>query len=132
MIVDDELFDQKCAQRILTKSGLVGNVVCFGYPDEALAYLLRADRPVIDVILLDINMPRMSGFEFLERAQAELGAHVASVVVIMLTTSLALTDVARAQDFPIVRDYLRKPLRPEDIPRIVAHLQTRAPCNSTD
>ena len=73
MVVDDEEVDQFLYKRVLTRSGLVGNIIMFTYPDEALEYLKSAECEPIDVLLLDINMPRMSGFEFLDKATVEVG-----------------------------------------------------------
>lgn len=118
MIVDDEVIDQRCATRILDRSGVVGNHVCFDYAEDALAFLRREDRPPVDVILLDINMPRLNGFEFLERAVAELGPAFARIVVVMLSTSIAAEDWARADAFDVVKDFFDKPLRGEHVRKL--------------
>ncbi|MEM9060470.1 MAG: response regulator [Pseudomonadota bacterium] len=110
MLIDDESIDQKLYRRVMERSGLVGNVIGFVYPDEALEFLKQDDRPTIDVIFLDINMPRMSGFEFLEEAEKQLGPDFARMVVVMLTTSLAGQDLERARGFDVVKEYFNKPL----------------------
>jgi CheY-like chemotaxis protein len=63
-----------------------------------------------DVIFLDINMPRMNGFEFLAAAQDLLGAAALPPVVMMLTTSLDPRDRVRASAFAAVKSYINKPL----------------------
>jgi len=115
MIVDDEPFDQMMYERILKRSGLVDQVIGFPYAAKALEYLAREDRPKVDVIFLDINMPRMNGFEFLEAASRDLGPRFVKVCVVMLTTSIAPEDRARAASFEAVRDFLSKPLSHEDV-----------------
>ena len=127
VIVDDEVFDQKCARRILERSGVVGEVVCFGAPADALDFLTQPGRADIDVLLLDINMPRMSGFEFLDHALAALGPAFATRVVVMLTTSFAPQDIERAARYPVIRDYFRKPLRPAHVPRLTALVAGETP-----
>lgn len=121
MLVDDEALDQRHYRRVLERSGLVGEVISFVYPDEALAYLRKADRPAVDLLYLDINMPRLSGFEFLEIATKEFGPHFARTVVIMLTTSLEPSDEARARSFDVVHDFIAKPLT-EDHVRAAAQM----------
>lgn len=122
MLIDDEEIDQKQYRRVLKRSGLVENIVSFSYADKALEYLKANPEQTFDVILLDINMPRMNGFEFLERVTQELGPAFAHAVIIMLTTSLNPGDRERALQFDVVRDFINKPLEVEDVARAVAVL----------
>ena len=115
LLIDDERIDQMMYRRVMDRSGLVGDVIGFQYADEALEYLKRTDRARIDVIFLDINMPRMNGFEFLQRATEELGAGFATAVVIMLTTSLDPSDVSRAKAHAVVKAFINKPLTVEHV-----------------
>ncbi len=63
-----------------------------------------------DMILLDINMPIMNGFEFLDRYTVLDDKIKSSVVVCMLTTSLAKEDLERSKEYAILDDYIDKPL----------------------
>ena len=72
MTVDDDRFDQLAYRRILKKTNAEIDLLPFQYATEALEYLKSPTRQPVDVILLDINMPRMDGFEFLEAAKTEL------------------------------------------------------------
>ncbi|PTX54180.1 response regulator receiver domain-containing protein [Litoreibacter ponti] len=115
MLVDDESFDQMMYKRILGRSKMAQEILSFTYADEALEYLSDPANPPVDLILLDINMPRMSGFEFLEAAELQLGPRFRAAVVIMLTTSLSVADQARAAQFNAVKAYFNKPLEPSDL-----------------
>ena len=123
MLIDDESFDQKMYQRIIKRSGLVGEVLPFIYADEALAYLKLPDCKPIDVIFLDINMPRMNGFEFLSAATAALGEGFARMVVVMLTTSLENSDRVRSNAYPVVRRFINKPLTVDHLNDVATMLQ---------
>ncbi len=118
MIIDDESFDQKMYKRIIDRSGLVEKTLSFSAADHALTYLQENPDQPIDLILLDINMPRMNGFEFLDIATRELGPKFAKVCIVMLTTSLDPNDRERAASFEIVRDFLNKPLTLDDLRRL--------------
>ena len=109
MIVDDATIDQMLYSRIVKRSGLVGEMLSFYLAEEALAYLEAGVGPQPDLILLDINMPQMNGFEFLEAMADRLGPNHTPVVV-MLTTSLNPEDRGRAAEFDAVKDYMNKPL----------------------
>jgi CheY-like chemotaxis protein len=115
MLIDDESFDQRLYRRLIARTGLFGEVMSFTYADEALAYLSARDSRRADVIFLDINMPRMNGFEFLEAATERLGPEFAKIVVVMLTTSLIEKDRERAATFPVVRRFINKPLTVEHL-----------------
>ena len=118
MLIDDSEIDQMIYARIARRSGLVGELLQFHDGTPALSYLCDTANPRPDLILLDVNMPRMNGFEFLEAATQTPGL-VLSPVVVMLTTSLNPRDRQRAESFAVVRDFLNKPLT-------VAHLQSLA------
>ncbi|MBT0958744.1 response regulator [Alphaproteobacteria bacterium KMM 3653] len=118
MLLDDEKFDQLLYKRIIARSDLVDHAIGFQYPHEALEYLKDPENDPIEVLFLDINMPRMSGFEFLDRACEEIGPAFAKVVVIMLTTSLDPKDMTRAKEFDQIKAFLNKPMKVGDIQTI--------------
>ena len=90
---------------------------------ENLQDALNAARnSQFDLALLDYNMPGMSGFDFLEAALDRLGEGFATMVVVMLTTSLAEDDKERARSFAVVKDYLSKPLTEEELRKIAITL----------
>ena len=126
MIIDDNEIDQRLYRRLIARSGRVGVVHSFAMAADALEFLGQRDRPKIDVILLDINMPRMNGFEFLQEATTRFGPGLASSVIIMLTTSLLGNDRDRAFSSGLVRDYLDKPLSLDHLEHIDALIHGEA------
>ena len=112
MIIDDSSFDQMACGRIISRSNIVETLLQFTEPLKGLAYLTDGSMPKPDLILLDVNMPELDGFEFLERATQEVGPELCPVII-MLTTALNPRDEIRARKFEIVQDFHDKPLTDE-------------------
>ncbi len=113
LLVDDDPDDNFFHQLVIQESDLCETVRVAENGPDALRYLTGADAPDYqrpDVIFLDINMPAMNGFEFLERYHALPSHQKSRLVVLMLTTSLNPSDENRASASPEVKGYHAKPL----------------------
>lgn len=106
MIIDDSEADQFFAKLEIEKFDPAINIVQAYDGLEALETLKKAEvQP--DVIFLDINMPRMTGHEFLEAYEKQSRK---TSVVIMLSSSNLDIDKDRALRHACVREYIEKPL----------------------
>ncbi len=109
VIIDDSDPDLLYARIVVEQAHIADEVLTFGTAIEALEFLAASPKPV-DLILLDINMPEMGGFEFLDRFEALPSPHRQTAVVVMLTSSPDPQDRARAEGYSVVRAYVVKPL----------------------
>ena len=109
LLIDDNEMDNIYHQVILQRAGFAGEVLIFESGAEALRYLHRADMARPSLILLDINMPGMDGFEFAEQATPLL-ADKPSTTIMMLTSSASEHDRLRASGIAIIKGFLTKPL----------------------
>ena len=75
--------------------------------------------PKPDLILLDINMPIMNGFEFLDQYKSLPEEFKAKIVIYMLTSSLNAQDKVRASEYPDLTEYIRKPLNAKELEKIL-------------
>jgi response regulator RpfG family c-di-GMP phosphodiesterase len=85
--------------------------------------LNQSQRDPVNVIFLDINLPRMTGAEFLNAAIEQFGPAINEISVFLLTTSTAPADRKLVDDFEFVKGYLNKPLtieHLEEVTRIVS------------
>jgi CheY-like chemotaxis protein len=109
MLIDDSEADLLYTRIVLERSGLDCEIVTFESARDALAHLQAAVDDGIKLILLDINMPGMDGFEFLE-AWERTPAAARTAVVIMLSSSPHPADAERARRHERVRGYITKPI----------------------
>jgi two-component system chemotaxis response regulator CheY len=84
-----------------------------------------AETPDVDVIILDINMPHMTGLEFLSQVKAK--PEIAGIPVIIVSTEGKEEDVARGLKAGAIA-YLKKPFQREDLLKIIGRL-TAAPAS---
>ena len=108
-VVDDEKFDRLLYKRVIEKSGLVGSLELYPDAESALKALQDTTRSP-DLILLEINMPRMTGFDFLDAVDEQLTLSDPPTSVAVLTTSENPSDKSRAESYKSVRRFLSKPL----------------------
>ena len=113
VLVDDSEADNVFHELMLRRAGFTGELLQFEGGEAALGYLRnRSNEDSTCLILLDINMPGMNGWDF-AAAASSLIAVKPWMVVVMLTSSGAEQDLARAQGMPEIRGYLTKPLTVE-------------------
>jgi CheY-like chemotaxis protein len=110
LIIDDSDPDLLYTRIVLEKAGVADRVRPFETAQDALAYLQHPGGHEVDVILLDINMPEMDGFQFLDAYQQLSNTHKARAVVVMLTSSPDPADRARALAHGCVHGYVVKPI----------------------
>lgn len=128
LLVDDDEVSNLHHKRLLRRTGLVGAINTARNGWEALETLresLTSSVPDTELILLDIHMPRMSGFEFLEDYACLPEPQRAAQTVVMLSTSLNWEDQARAAEDPHVFRFLSKPLIAPDVARLAADISAR-------
>lgn len=127
LLVDDYEADNFLNKMLLDNMGCAEQVDIALDGAQALRYLstpVDGNYPRPELICLDINMPVMNGWEFLD-AYAELPPEQSGgVVLMMLTTSKNPDDAKRAQAQPCVKEYTNKPLTQ---PVLEAFLQENFP-----
>jgi CheY-like chemotaxis protein len=128
LLVDDDSVTNMLHRRVIERSGLVELIDVATDGREALELLgadLTAERALPELIFLDINMPGMGGFEFLEHyADLPVGPD-AQLIIVMLSTSLLPNDHARARNDPNVHSFCEKPLSLRELLTVVEEFQNR-------
>ena len=127
MIIDDDEPTNFFNQMIVENSRCTDHIIVAQSGQEALNYLANGvqadgvnnDLPLPSLIFLDINMPAMNGWEFLERYKKLSNEKKAKIVVVMLTTSLFPEDIIRARDIPEISAFENKPLTSEKLEKVL-------------
>lgn len=118
LLVDDNDSDNFLHERVLKKAKVAQEIVVVNSGEMALDFLtteLDEGYPTPDLIILDINMPRMNGWEFLEEYKKLDDSCKGNTVTVMLSTSLNPEDRERAEKDEVIQSFLSKPLTKEQI-----------------
>ena len=123
LLIDDNPADNYIHRIELEDSGLVETIVEQTSGAGALEYLSTADAggsfPQPELVFLDINMPAMNGWEFLQHYEKLPKDQLAKMVVVMLTTSLNPVDEKRAKSIGVLGQFMNKPLTQEAIKQVI-------------
>ncbi|GAA4054207.1 response regulator [Hymenobacter glaciei] len=124
LLIDDDPITTFLTERVLAREGLSDTAASFQSPTEALAFLLRQLPAglVPQVILLDLNMPLISGWDFLDLLKPHEVQLQGQCIVYVLTSSINPADEARAAAYPLVAGVLLKPLDQHKIQQIRDHV----------
>jgi len=123
LLIDDDEATNFLHKREISKSEIKSEVNVVENGEEGINFikdLLAKGEPLPTVIFLDINMPRMNGWEFLEEYEKiTTGLKLNANIVVMLTTSLNPDDEKKAKLYTSICKYLTKPLKIITLPEII-------------
>jgi CheY-like chemotaxis protein len=126
LLIDDDEPTNFLNKMIIEETGYVKEVKVTQSARDALDYLSGKQQsaeggqlPTPELILLDINMPAMDGWEFLERYDKLSPEQKAAIIVVMLTTSFNPEDESKASRISYISSYRNKPLTQETVIEIL-------------
>ncbi len=110
LLIDDNSQDNFIHKCVIEDAKAASEVIEFVYAEDALKYLKQAGRPKIDVVFVDINMPRMNGWEFVEAFDELYPELTADTRIVMVSGSINPADRKKAEQNTSISAYLSKPL----------------------
>ncbi|NDB60814.1 response regulator [bacterium] len=119
LLVDDNMADNRYHQIIIEEMNIAEKIVMVKDGAEALYYLNDNNNTLPEIIFLDINMPEMNGWEFLEEYRHLDPATKSKIKIVILSTSANPDDITRAEETNDVADFETKPLDKDAIENIV-------------
>lgn len=123
-VIDDDPIYQIIVNKIIKKSELFVSVSSFKNGKEAIYALKNAlenTAELPNVILLDINMPVMDGWEFMEEMVLLKPQIKVPISIYIVSSSIALEDKSNAKKYPEIIAYLSKPVNNNDLILISAN-----------
>ena len=113
LLIDDEDINLFILQNLLRLSKIDANIVFFNTSQKGINYLenlVEKGAEFPDLILLDIEMPVMNGWDFLEVYKKFQKSFTYASKVIIFTTSIVEQDMAKAKSYEEVEDFVNKPM----------------------
>lgn len=118
-IIDDDPIFIFGTKKMLELADICTNFMVFKNGQDALKHLTalsKGDEPLPEVILLDLNMPLMDGWQFLDRFTAIPTKEKINIFIV--SSSLDPKDIERAKTYEVVNNYIIKPIALDNIKEI--------------
>jgi CheY-like chemotaxis protein len=127
LVIDDDEPTNFMSNMELEEADCTNHIQIADSGKKALSYLSASnptinkdnEMPYPELIFLDINMPAMNGWEFLDKLKDLKKENEPEIVIIMLTTSINPDDKLKAEKMPLVTGFENKPLTSEIIQNVI-------------
>ena len=127
IVDDDDDVYKFTLNKTIESQNFANKIMMFSDGEEAIDFLsdnLNDPNNLPDVIFLDINMPIMDGFEFMEE-YIKIKPYVGKKIIIyMVTSSIDPIDIERSKAISEISDYIVKPIDAKQLAEIVENLET--------
>ena len=114
LCVDDDPITLMLCKKVITKANFSNTIITAKNGEEALQYfnsiINKEDNKIPNLIFLDLNMPVMDGWEFLDLFSTNKYSEVNSTKIVVLSSTIDPEDLQKSKKYPMVIDFLSKPI----------------------
>ena len=121
-IIDDDHIFVYGVKRLIRETEFCENVIVFDNGQDAIeeiSAMSQAGEKLPSLIFLDLNMPIMSGWEFLDDYLQLPGDDPGKTTVYIISSSVDPRDLVRIKNYPIIKNYILKPITADDLENIL-------------
>lgn len=125
LLIDDDRIYQFAARKTIEATGFADNILIYSNGEDAINYLksnIKDETSLPDVIFLDVNMPIMNGWEFLEEYSHIKQGLIKPVIIYVVSSSVDEFDVSKSRQYDTVKGYIVKPVLREKFRQILASI----------
>ena len=122
MLIDDNEIDNLINQKMIEAANISDHIYVHSGAKSAIEFLKNveklediAEKILPDVIFLDIDMPLMDGFQFLDLFDKLSESTKKKCHIVMLTSSINPQDISKSKNYAYVKKYINKPLTQQNI-----------------
>jgi len=114
LCVDDDPITLMLCKKVITKHSFSNTIITAKNGEEALQYfnsiINKEENRLPDLMFLDLNMPVMDGWEFLDLFSTNKYSEVNSIKIVVLSSTIDPEDLQKSKKYPMVIDFLSKPI----------------------
>ena len=118
LCIDDDPITLMLCKKVIVKSSFSNEIITSQNGEEALSYFntikytnnKNKQIPQPQLIFLDLNMPVMGGWEFLDHFNSEEFSEFNTIKVVVLSSTIDPEDLEKSKQYPMVIDFLSKPI----------------------
>ena len=117
-VIDDDAIYQIIVNKIIQRSQMFSEISTFKNGKDAIDALqnsLENNKLLPNIILLDINMPIMDGWEFMEEMELLKSQISKQIIIYIVSSSIAVEDKNKSKTYPDILGYLSKPITTNDL-----------------
>lgn len=127
-VIDDDEIYQMIIKKLIGRSQAFDEEHYYKCVLDVFKDLESSDFQLPDVIFLDINMPQMDGWQFIERLREQCPDLSEKCNIYIVSSSIAYSDKERAEEYPEISDFLSKPVSVEVIKKVAEAVNEKTRC----